>query len=258
MRKKRRKEKSRSIKFLFNLLSALFWVAVWQVAASAANKNLIIKIPLPVETVKSLAGNLNNPEFYNAVGTSLLHIILGFLSAVVIGTLCGVFSGNSQFFKTLSAPLIHIIRSVPVTAFIFIAWLWIPSYILPSFISSLMVIPIIWSHVDAGLENADIRYSEMGQVFGMSKKDIIFRIRIPLILPHLRTGCITGLGIAWKSGIAAEVICNPTGSIGSLLQKGKATIEYTEIFAVTLAVILLSLVLDFLLKTLWKERKYGR
>ncbi|MCQ2432906.1 MAG: ABC transporter permease subunit [Clostridia bacterium] len=248
------KKTSRPKKALYSLLSILFWVLLWQFAASLANKNLILKIPLPIETLKTFIRDLTHPDFLSAVGTSVLHIVGGFLSAVVIGTAGGVLAGSFRVFRVLSSPLLHLIRSVPVAAFIFIAWLWIPSSVLPSFIAALMVIPIIWSHVDAGLSTADIRYSEMGRVFGMSRRDIILKIRLPLIAPHLRTGCITGLGIAWKSGVASEVICNPTGSVGALLQRGKATIDYDEVFAVTLAVVLLSLLLENLLKFLWKEK----
>lgn len=242
---------------IYTVLSVVFWVLVWHFAAAAANRNLILKIPLPLDTFRTFVKDLGKPEFLLAAATSVLHIVTGFASAVLLGTVCGILSGNSRFFKTLSAPILHLIRSVPVAAFIFLAWLWIPSAILPAFISALMVMPIIWSHVDAGLAAADIRYSEMGRVFGMSRREVLLRIRLPLLAPHLRTGCITGLGIAWKSGVAAEVICNPTGSVGALLQKGKTAIEYEEVFAVTLAVVLLSLLLENLLKLLWKEERHG-
>ena len=241
---------------LSSAAAILFWILVWHIAASLANRKLLLKIPLPLGTLKTFFTDLGDPAFLLAAGTSVLHILAGYISAVIIGILCGILAESSPFFRKLSAPLLHLIRSVPVAAFIFIAWLWIPSRILPSFISALMVLPIIWSHAEAGLAAADVRYSEMGRVFGMTRRDIVLKIRLPLIAPHLRTGCITGLGIAWKSGVAAEVICNPVGSIGALLQRGKTTIDYEEVFAVTLAVVLLSLLLENLLKFVWREDRY--
>lgn len=255
--KKTRSWKDGCKKAAFSLLSVIFWVLVWHFAATLANRNLLLKIPLPWNTLQTFWADLSHPEFRKAVGASVLHILFGFGAAVLFGTLGGVISGNSRFFKTLSAPLLHLVRSVPVAAFIFIAWLWIPSSILPSFISALMVLPIIWSHVDAGLSAEDKRLAEMGRVFGLRKAEIFRRIRLPLLAPHLRTACITGLGIAWKSGVAAEVICNPTGSVGALLQQNKAAIEYEEVFAVTLTVVLLSLLLEGLLKLIWRERTDG-
>ena len=73
--------------------------------------------------------------------------------------------------------------------------------------------------------------------------------------PQLRTGCITALGIAWKAGIAAEVICNPSGTLGALLQGAKASVEYGEVFSVTLMIVILSLIFENILKIVWKEQK---
>lgn len=236
--------------------SVVFWVIVWHIVGSIANKNLILKIPLPADTVKTFLENLTNGEFWSAVGISILHIVLGFLLALVLGTLCGALANVSALFKNLSAPIFHMIRSVPVAAFIIIAWLWLPTSVLPSFISFLMVFPIIKSHVDAGLSAVDVKNIEMATVFGMNRSGILRHIKLPTVMPYLREASITGLGIAWKSGIAAEVICNPSGSLGALLSGARTVIDYEQVFAVTLTVIILSLILENILKICWKERKY--
>ena len=242
-------------KTLLNIAVLVFWVAVWHIAASIANKSLLLSIPLPLETAAAFFAQLKNAEFYAAVLSSLMHILSGYVFAVILGAICGILSGSSQIFRSFSAPVLHIIRSVPVAAFIFVAWLWIPTQVLPAFIAGLMVMPIIWSHIDAAMAAADKKYLEMGRVFGLSRTETELKIRLPFIMPQLRAGCITGLGIAWKAGVAAEIICNPGGSIGALLQRGKVTVEYTEVFAVTLAVVLLSLLLECILKAVWKEKK---
>lgn len=248
----RRKKKTDVILYA---LGIIFWVLVWYVLASIANRKLMLKIPLPLETVKILAKDIGRKTFWQSVGSSLLHIVTGYVCAAVIGVAFGMMSGHSRVFKALSMPLRHLIRSVPVAAFIIIAWLWIPSGILPSFISGLMVLPIIWSHTDAALASIDGKLVEMAKVFGMSRKDIIFKVKLPLMAPGLREGGITALGIAWKSGIAAEVICNPSGTLGALLQGAKTSIEYGQVFAVTLMIVLLSLLLENILKIVWKEHK---
>lgn len=235
--------------------SILFWLIVWHIGAAAANEKLLLKIPLPLDTIRAFAVNCSKADFWLIVFSTLVRIILGFLAAVLIGTLGGILSGHSQLFRSLSSPILHMVRAVPVAAFIIVAWLWIPSKILPSFISFLMVLPIIWSHVDAGLASIDEKLIEMAGVFGMSKIKIIAKIKLPLISPQIRTGCITGLGIAWKAGVAAEVISSPTGSIGALLSAAKTSINYEQVFAVTLMVVVLSIILENLLKLVWKEQK---
>lgn len=243
-------------KIFKRILAVIFWIAVWGVGAFIANKDLLLKIPLPTDTLRAFWLAAGETQFWASVATSLWHILLGFLLAIVIGGVLGMLSGNSGFFNTLFAPLIHLIRSVPVAAFIILAWLWVPNAILPSFISFLMVFPIVFTHIEAGLLSVDNRLVEMARVMGMNRWGIIKNIKIPTVMPQFRIAAITGLGFAWKSGVAAEVICNPKGSIGALLAGAKTTIDYPRVFAVTLTIVILSLILENVIKILWKEKKY--
>ena len=65
-------------------------------------------------------------------------------------------------------------------------------------------------------------------------------IWLPAVLPAFRQGCSVALGICWKSGVAAEVIGLPNGSIGDALYRAKITLSTGELFAWTFVIILLS------------------
>jgi NitT/TauT family transport system permease protein len=235
--------------------SIAFWVLFWQAAATLANKSLILKIPLPLEVVRVFLEDCVTVFFWKIVLSSVLHILLGFLSGVLFGMLFGFLSERYFVFRVFTSPVHRIVKTVPVAALIIVAWLWIPSAALPSFISFLMVLPIVWSHTSAGISAIDKKLIEMARVHSMSKRDILFKIKLPLVSPHVRTGCITALGIAWKSGVAAEVISSPTGSLGAVLNGAKSAINYPQVFAVTLTVVLLSALLELVFKAVWREQK---
>ena len=65
-----------------------------------------------------------------------------------------------------------------------------------------------------------------------------------MVLPAFRQGCSVALGICWKSGVAAEVIGLPDGSIGDALYRAKITLSTGELFAWTFVIILLSAVFE--------------
>ena len=243
---------------IFSAGAVAFWVLVWHIAASIANKNLLFKIPLPLETANEFLNCAAKIEFWQAVSNSLIHILIGFLSAVILGLICGLLSGNSIIFKTLSSPVSRLVRSVPVAAFIVLAWLWIPSTSIPSFIAFLMVFPIVWLQIETALLTIDNKLIEMAKVMGMSNAGIVKNIKIPTVLPAFRNACITGLGFAWKSGVAAEVICNPTGSIGAMLSNAKSNLEYARVFAIVLTIVILSLILENIIKFFWRENRYDK
>lgn len=245
-------------KIVIKTLSIIFWIGFWYISAVIINTKLLFKIPLPIDTLKEFFVCAQKISFWQSVGNSLIHIVSGFIIAVILGVLCGLLSGNSTIFKSLAEPLVRIIRSVPVAAFIIIAWLWIPSSLIPSFIAFLMVFPIVWMQIESGLLSIDNKLIEMAKVMGMSKPKININIKIPTILPSLRNACISGLGFAWKSGVAAEVICNPTGSIGALLSNAKSNLEYSRVFALVLTIIVLSLILENIIKICWKDSKYDK
>lgn len=245
-------------KILFSAGSVLFWILLWHIAASIVNTKLLFKIPLPLDTVKEFFACAVTLNFWQAVGNSLIHIVSGFLFAVILGLVCGLLSGNNIIFKTVSSPISRLIRSVPVAAFIVLAWLWIPSTAIPSVIAFLMVFPIVWLQIENSLFSIDPKLIEMAKVMGMSKKGIVKNIKIPSVLPSFRNACITGLGFAWKSGVAAEVICNPTGSIGSMLSNAKSNLEYARVFAIVLTIVILSLILENIIKFFWKENRYDK
>lgn len=250
------KEKNNLKGFLIHICSVLFWIGIWYLIALTANKNLFMKIPTPADTVIAFWNNLSVGVFWEAVGSSLLHILSGFLCALVLGLIFGMLSGSSRFFSALTSPMIHLIRSVPVAAFIILAWLWIPNDILPAVIAFLMVLPIIWSSVEQATASTDAKLLEMAKIMGLSPLKTAFHIKFYGILPAFRAAAISGLGFAWKSGVAAEVICNPVGSIGALLSGAKQDIDYPQVFAVTLAIVLLSLLVENIIKLVWREKKY--
>lgn len=241
-------------KILYTAGSTFIWVLLWHIAASVANKNLLFKIPLPIETLKVFLELAKTNEFWFAVGSSLFHIITGFVLAVILGLVCGLLSGSSNAFKIFTGPISRLIRSMPVAALIILAWLWIPSTAIPSFIAFLMVFPIVWLQIETALLSIDQKLIEMAQVFGMSKIAIIKNVKAPYVLPALRNATVTGLGFAWKSGVAAEVICNPTGSIGALLSGAKNNLLYGEVFAIVLTIIILSLIMENVIKFFWREK----
>ena len=235
--------------------SVAFWVLFWHFAATLANRELILKIPLPLEVIKVFFEDCMTAPFWKTVLSSVLHILLGFISGVLLGMLFGFLSERYFVFRAFTSPVHRIVKTVPVAALIIVAWLWIPSAVLPSFISFLMVLPIVWSHTSAGVAAIDAKLIEMAKVNAMSRRDILFKIKLPLVSPHVRTGCVTALGIARKSGVAAEVIASPTGSLGAVLNGAKTSINYPQVFAITLTVVILSALLEMIFKALWKEQK---
>lgn len=237
--------------------TAVFWVVAWHLLALLVNQ--IVLIPSPFDVLTVLYTLVLRPLFWKSVGLTLLRVCIGFGTALIAGVLLAVFTARSTLLRTLLSPLLHIVRAAPVASFIIIALVWIDYDSVPIFISFLMVLPIVWINVEEGIRQTDKQLLEMASLYRVSKCRTFKSIYLPSVKPFFLTAAVNGLSFAWKSGVAAEVICRPSFSIGRFLQEAKAYMETPEVFAWTAVVILLSLLLERLLLklTAGTRRKEG-
>ena len=231
-----------------------FWLAVWQVISMLVGQELLV--PAPLVVVRAFGRLVGTVEFWAAAGHSLLRVAEGFLCAVAAGSVLALLTTRFRLVNALASPLLHIVRAAPVASFIILALVWIKTNALPSFIAFLMVVPMVWANVEKGIRATDPLLLEMARVYRLGWWKTLLRVRIPSVMPYFMAACTTGLGFAWKSGIAAEVICRPALSIGKKLQDAKVTLETPDVFAWTITVVVLSLVLEKVLVAL--ARRFGR
>ncbi|NLX93827.1 MAG: ABC transporter permease subunit [Clostridiales bacterium] len=245
--------KRRTVLIIKKVAVAAVWLTIWQAAYLLVRQEILL--PSPWQTLARLWELAQTAEFWTASLLSLLRIVEGFVLGVVAGTLLGVLTAASSVLYEFFHPAITVIKSTPVASFIILALVWIKKPGVPVFIAFLMVLPIIWANVSEGIRQTDKYLLEMAKVFRFSRKALFAKVYIPAVLPYFFAGCTTSLGLAWKAGIAAEVLSLPAGSIGSKLYYSKIYIETIDLFAWTVAVILLSILLEKLLISLLNKFK---
>ena len=240
-------------KILKKLLIFFFFILLWQVIAYFVNKNLLIAIPTPITVVFALVRLSKNLSFWLSAVFSLYRVLIGFLLAALTGTVLAVISNKIKIIGEFISPLLRLMRAVPVAAFIILVFLWVKEKNIPTLIAFLTVLPIIWDATYSALCSVDKTLIEMASVLGLSKGKILRFITFPAIKPAYSAALITGLGFAWKSGVAAEVISRTEISLGNLLWIGKNAIDYDEVFAVTVVIVVFSVIFEYLLKLTLKS-----
>lgn len=231
-------------KAVYIMIAVCIWLSVWQYAALRIDK--VFFLPSVTDTGNALQKLIISRDFFPILFRTLGKISTGFLYGLFFGTLLAVVSSLWDFMKMLFLPVLKLIKSIPVASFIILALLWIHSSDLSVLISFLMVLPIIYINVLQGIESVDVRLLEMSKVFHMGRIRRVCFIYIPHILPFLISGCRIGLGFCFKSGIAAEIIGLPAGSIGERLYKAKLYLATDELFAWTIVIVLTSVLYEFI------------
>ena len=230
----------------------LFWGAVWYLGALTLDNPLLL--PTPVQVLKCLIRLMATAAFWKITVISICRILLGVSLAVVLGTVLAVLAARSRWVNMLIAPAMTAVQATPVASFTILVLIWLDRDYVPVLICGMMVLPVIWGSVSTGIRVTDRQLLEMGSVFRLSALSKLRRIWIPSVMPFFRTSCISALGLGWKAGIAAEVLTVPKASIGRMISESKLYLLTEELFAWTLAVVLLSLLLQKLMLVLMKGR----
>jgi len=204
----------------------------------------LLILPSPFTVLKTWIKFGFTNEFLKAELLTLARIFTGFIIGCFLGFLTGIITHISNVVYLLLSPVLKIIRAIPVVAIIILMYLFFSSSTLPILIVCLMVLPIVWQTVHDGLKNTDKSLLEMARVFNLTNSKTLISVKLPSIIPSLISSFVNALGLAWKSGVAAEVICYPQQSIGRLLYNAKTYLETPETFAVTLVIVIISLALE--------------
>lgn len=204
-------------------------------------------------TLLELAGT---GAFWRNAAISLVRIFGGFAIGTVLGTAAAVLTSVSTWVSRLLSPAIQVVRATPVASFIVLVLLWVPTGQVPTVIAALIVLPVLWANVGKGISETSPLLLEAARAYRFSRWKRVRLVYAPSVLPYFTSGCSTALGLAWKSGVAAEVLCQPRLAIGARLYGAKITLEMPELFAWTIVVIVLSLLLEYALGAAF--RRLGR
>ncbi len=244
----------RNKNLILKSLAVLLALFVWQFVSVIVGSELLLVSPIAV--VKRLFGLVQEEIFLPTVAYTLKRIALVFVFGFVFGALLALAAGRIKIIEALLWPYMLTVKSVPVASFVVLALIWLTAGGLSTFISFLMVLPIIYTNLLDGIKAVDKKMLEMADVFKMPFSRRLRFIWLPSVKPFLLSGSRIALGLAWKSGVAAELIGYPEGSVGEALYYSKLFLDTADLFAWTVVIVLLSVVFEklvlFLLERLMK------
>lgn len=228
------------------------WLLVWQaVSLLVGNRILLVG---PVETLGALVQKLPEAAFWKSCMGSVLRIAAGFFLGVLLGVVLALLSYRFALAEEILAPVMALLKAVPVASFVVIFLIWFRSGLLATTISLCITLPNMYVNTLEGMKHTDKKLLEMAQVFELSEKDCFFYIYRPAWKPFWESAVGVSAGMSWKSGVAAEVIGLPAFAIGEQLYMSKIYLDTAGVLAWTVVVILLSAGFEHLVK--WLGQKF--
>jgi len=225
-------------RYLVRIAALLMALVVWHLAVSHGF-NLFINfenVPAPLLVGQALVAQLSSSEFYLHIVYSLERIAIAYAYAVVLGVLTGVMIGRSRWAEDIILPYIELFRPIPAVAWIPLAILMLPteqsSIVFITFLGAFF--PIVLNTVH-GVEQTPDVLVRAARSLGASKKAILWHVVIPGAMPSIVAGLAIGMGVAWFSLLAGEIISGQYG-IGYFTWTSYTLVKYPEIIIGMLAI----------------------
>jgi NitT/TauT family transport system permease protein len=205
-------------------------------------------LPTPAEVFTQLQTALASQKFLTNVGISLRRIALGFAVATLLGVGLGLLVGRYRLARQLLFPAFEALRPIPAIAWVPISiMLWPDNEVSIVFITFIgAFFPILLNTV-SGVQAVDAVLLRAGQCLGAREPQLMWHVVLPGAAPQIFTGLAVGMGVAWVSLIAAEMISGQFG-IGYFTWESYSLIAYADIVLGMITIGVLGLACSWLIR----------
>jgi NitT/TauT family transport system permease protein len=238
------------------VLGAWEWAVVhWQVP--------VYVLPAPSAIAHAFADNFTS--LMMSLLSTLTVTVEAFLAATILGTATAIAFSQSRLLERIFYPYAVILQVTPVVAIAPLILIWVGFErinLALVIIATLVAFFPILAGATLGLKSADFNLIDLGRLYGASRAQILWRIRLPTALPYLLSGMKTAGGLALIGAVVAEFVAGSgtaTGLAWRIVESGNR-LEIATLFAalmllaVTGVLIFAALsLLEWLLLRRWHE-----
>jgi sulfonate transport system permease protein len=221
-------------------------LGVWEFTSHRDAVHAYAFVPLE-QVLAALRQLLRNGELLLNLKGSLLRTCIGIVTGVLAGVAIGVLMSFSRVALTLINPIYQSIRQVPLLGLIPLIALWIGNgETAKIFIIALAAFYPMVLNTYEGLRNVDVRYSEVGFVYGLSRVQMLRRVLLPASLPSFFSGLQQAVPFAWIAAVGGELLLNVGAGLGNLMMTAETNARMDIIILCTASVAALGIVMSHL------------
>ncbi|MGD9761492.1 MAG: ABC transporter permease [Candidatus Izemoplasmatales bacterium] len=224
------------------ILSVFIIFLIWLMFDLIIDNSLLL--PNFYEVIKAMSQIFSERTSLIAILSSLLRLLIGLFIAFIFGFSFGILSGLNKNFETIINPIVTILRTIPVISITVIILIVAGFSLTPYIITFLMIFPLIYQGIYGAIKGID---QELIDVYKLEDNQLFSRIihcYIPLISDDIKTSLLQSLGLGIKVLVMAEYLAQTKNSIGNMLYLAKTNIEYAEVFAWSIILVIVALIFE--------------
>jgi NitT/TauT family transport system permease protein len=230
---------------------------VWELVAISGWKSDHI-LPDPSVVLKQFWSDVTDGTFFNSsiLPATMRRALVGYASAVLIGTAIGAVLSQIKVLRTGVASLISGLQTMPSV-------LWYPMAIVLFQLGESAILfvvisgaaPSIVMGILSGSDQVPPLLLRAGRVLGAERFTLWREVVFPASLPSIIAGLKQGWAFSWRSLMAGELIGATTGKpgIGGFVDQSRTLSDYTRMYSTMIMILLIGICVDAIFNVVEKH-----
>lgn len=234
-------------------ITIVFILILWQLIALLKNNEFII--PYPMHVVYTMIQQIFSKSFYETLFYTITRGIIGLSISFIFGIIMAYISYKYKVINEMFYPLLLLIRSIPNISYILIVLVVFSRTNAVIIILFLILFPIIYTNIYSALQNIDFSFKDVLKLYPEKELYCIRKVYLPLLKPTIEASLLSGISLAFKVGVMAEIIGGMQIGIGRELNLCRLNFDMIGMFAWTGWMILLLVCMDKIIKIIINHNK---
>ncbi|WP_199241729.1 proline/glycine betaine ABC transporter permease [Desulfosporosinus sp. Sb-LF] len=182
-------------------------------------------------------------QLWPALIETLVLVIISALVSICIGLPLGILAARNQKFQRLMSPLLDFMQTMPSFVYLIPALMFFGLGTVPAvFATVIFSMPPVIRLTNLGIRQVPIDLVEVGEAFGSTPFQLLWKIQLPLAMPTIMAGINQTMMLSLSMVVIAAMI--GSGGFGQGVLAGISQMDIGKGFENGLAVVILAMILD--------------
>src|SRR5690554_5310506 len=231
---------------VIKLISIVLFILGWILLSNQVDNTMII--PKISDVLLMMRDQAKSSLFYQSIWVTFLRMMIAVVISLVLGVGLGVLSALNKDIHDFLYPITTMIKTIPNISYMILVLLWISSTASVIVIVSLVVFPLFYEATITGVNSLRKSLSDVLMLYSETPYNKLMKVYIPAMSPFVMSNLSVAINLGFKVAIMAEVLGQPTQGIGKEMLLSKLTLNSTSIFAWTIWIIIIGIVLSNVLQ----------
>lgn len=237
--------RQRSLVWLVRFASIVVVLGSWEVFGRQINP---LFMSYPSAIAKAAVALIASGELLEALLSSVKTLVIGFVSASILGLVFGLLIGRYKLVDAATDWLVNALYATPLIAIMPLVILWFGlGDMAKLFIVTILAVFPVLINTAAGVRNVPASLIDVSAAFAANERQVFLKVILPATLPYMMTGLRLGIGRAIIGMVVAEFFTAITG-LGAMIVKYGNQYDTASMFVPILMLMLLGVALTMMVR----------